>query len=333
LGLGYAYSSFPIESVMKKPLHNQVKLTQLEIVAAVAKMSSFSEAALTLGISQSAVSHAISTLEETLGVIIFSRGRHGATLTPVGDRILSHAHNILDSTEAILREAAIAKGVERGKVRVATFRSVATHVLPRSIKLLHQRFPGIVINLTEHDDDQQAKQALKEGRADIGMVTLPADPEFQTWELLQDEYVVLLPPETRLKSTPLTWEELMQQPLMMPPVDYVMMRPVYEHINGLGYWLNVVNEIETDAATVSLVAQGLGGTILPRLSAEPIPPALQVYSLPTPLKRTIGVAVLADALLTPAVYALLDILRSQFHPSAATATETRDSSVGPAGSD
>ena len=51
-------------------------------------------------------------------------------------------------------------------------------------------------------------------------------------------------------------------------------------INGLGYWLNVVNEIETDAATVSLVAQGLGGTILPRLAAEPIPEGVGVYSLP-----------------------------------------------------
>ena len=300
---------------MEKPLQHQVKLTQLEILVTVAKTGSFSEAALALGISQSAVSHAISTLEETLGVVIFSRGRHGATLTPVGDRMLDHAVNILDSTDAILREAAIAKGVERGKVRVATFRSVATHILPHSIKQLHQRFPGIVINLTEHDDDQQAQQALKEGHADIGIVTLPAAAGLQTWELLQDEYVVLLPPETQLGSESLTWEVLAQQPLIMPPVDFVMMRPVYEHINGLGYWLNVVNEIETDAATVSLVAQGLGGTILPRLAAEPIPEAVQVYSLPTPLKRVIGVAVWANALQTPAVYALLDILRSQYRSS------------------
>ncbi len=300
----------------EKPLQHQVKLTQLEILVAVAKTGSFSEAALSLDISQSAVSHAISTLENTLGVVIFSRGRHGATLTPVGDRILAPAINILDSTDAILQEAAIAKGVERGKVRVATFRSVATHILPHSIKQLYQRFPGIVINLTEHDDDQQAQQALKEGRADIGIVTLPAVAGLQTWELLQDEYVVLLPPETRLESESLTWEALAQQPLIMPPVDFVMMRPVYEHINGLGYWLNVVNEIETDAATVSLVAQGLGGTILPRLAAEPIPETVQVYSLPTPLKRVIGVAVWANALQTPAVYALLDILRSQYQPPA-----------------
>ena len=301
---------------MKNAPQIPIKLSQLEIVVAVAETASFSEAAADLGISQSAVSHAISTLEETLGIIIFSRGRHGATLTPVGDRVLTHARQVINATAAIMQEAAIAKGVEKGKVRVATFRSIATHILPNSIKQLHQRFPGIVINLAEHDDDQQVEQALREGRADIGIVTLPAGKGLTTWELLQDEYVVLLPPDAQLDSDRLTWEDLARQPLMMPPVDYVMMRPVYDYINGLGYWLNVVNEIETDAATVNLVAQGLGGTILPRLSASPIPETVQVYPLPTPLARSVGVAVLTDALHTPAVYALLDILRSQTSPSA-----------------
>ncbi|NEQ43753.1 MAG: LysR family transcriptional regulator [Leptolyngbya sp. SIOISBB] len=296
---------------MKKALQNQVKLSQLEMVVAVAATSSFSEAALELGISQSAVSHAISSLEEALGIVIFSRGRHGATLTPVGDRILIHAKQVINGTAAILQEAAIAKGLEQGKVRVATFRSIATHILPDSIKQLYQKFPGIVINLAEHDDDEQVEQALRAGQADIGIVTLPAGKGLTTWELLKDEYVVLLPPETQLLSESLTWEELARHPLMMPPLNYVMMRPVYDYINGLGYWLNVVNEIETDAATVNLVAQGLGGTILPRLSAEPIPAAVQVYPLPTPLERNVGVAIVTDALQTPAVYALLDILRSQ----------------------
>ncbi|MEL6456345.1 MAG: LysR family transcriptional regulator [Cyanobacteria bacterium J06623_5] len=290
---------------------NQVKLSQLKIVVAVAEKETFGEAALDLGISQSAVSHAIASLEEALGVILFSRGRHGATLTPVGASILPHAKAAAQSVSAILKEAAIGKGVERGKVRIATFRSVATHVLPKGLKQLHEQYPGIVANLTEHENDQQVGQALKEGRADVGIVTLPAGRGLTAWELLRDEYVVLLPPGTTLKEDSLTWETLAEQPLLMPPVDYVMMRPVYEHVNKLGYWLNVVNEVETDSATVKLVAQGLGGTILPRLAAEPIPSEVQVYPLPVPLERPIGVAILTDALQSPAVYALLDVLKQQ----------------------
>ena len=50
--------------------------------------------------------------------------------------------------------------------------------------------------------------------------------------------------------------------------------------------------------------------MLPHLAAEPIPPGVQMYSLPVPLERVFGVAVLANALQTPAVFAFLDTLRS-----------------------
>ncbi|NJM97180.1 MAG: LysR family transcriptional regulator [Phormidesmis sp. RL_2_1] len=295
---------------MKDSSQNGIKLSQLKIVVAVAERQNFGEAALDLGISQSAVSHAIAALEDYLGVVLFSRGRHGARVTPMGANILPYARTIVDSTAAILKEAALAKGLDSGKVRIATFRSMATHVLPESIKQLHQRLPSITINLAEYDNDHQVTQALKEGRADVGVITLPADKGITAWELLKDEFIVLLPPETQIKGNQLTWEELAQQPLLMPPTDYIMMRPVYDHINGLGYRLNVVNEIETDAATVSLVAQGLGGTILPRLAAEPIPKTIQIYALPVPLERPIGVAILTEALQPPAVYALIDALKA-----------------------
>ncbi|MEO1300272.1 MAG: LysR family transcriptional regulator [Cyanobacteria bacterium J06636_16] len=301
---------------MKENAQNRIKLSQLKILVAVANQQNFSEAALELGISQSAVSHAIASLEEHLGIVLFSRGRYGARLTPVGERVVSHACIIVEHTESILKEAAFAKGLDQGEVRIATFRSVATHSLPEAILRFQQRFPGIKVKLTEHDDYIQVEQALREGRTDIGITLLPASKGLTAWEFLTDEFVVLLPPNTRLKDDKLTWSAIAEQPLVMPPTDYIMMRPVYDHINGLGYRLKVINEVKTDAAIVSLVAQGLGGTILPRLAAEPIPNNVRVYSLPIPLERQIGIAVLADAMQPPSVYALLETLLalSESHP-------------------
>ena len=69
----------------------------------------------------------------------------------------------MQSTGSILREAAAGKGLDRGKVRIAAFRSVSTHILPEGIKQLHQRFPGIAINLTEHENDYQVEQSFKRG--------------------------------------------------------------------------------------------------------------------------------------------------------------------------
>ncbi len=74
--------------------------------------------------------------------------------------------------------------------------------------------------------------------------------------------------------------------------------------------LNTASEIQEDSTIVSMVVQGLGAAILPRLAAEPIPKELHVYSLPVPVERVIGVAALSDALHVPAVFAFLDMLKT-----------------------
>ena len=67
-----------------------IKLSQLaSLERLLHSCGNFSEAALQIGVSQSAVSHAIASLESDLGVVLLSRGRHGATLTPVGERVLA----------------------------------------------------------------------------------------------------------------------------------------------------------------------------------------------------------------------------------------------------
>lgn len=288
-----------------------MKLSQLRILVAVADRANFSEAALQLDMSQSAVSHAIATLEDHLGIVLFLRGRHGAKLTPVGEKIVEHAREIVRHIDAITQEAKLAKGLKGGQVRITSFRSVSTHILPNAIATFHQRFPAIAVNLDEKDDYPGVEQALRNGEADIGFTFLPASEDLDTWEVLRDEYVALFPPNFQLKQTQLTWEELVSQPLIMPSLETVMMQQVYQHVKTFGYSLKVTYQVETDATIVNLVAQGLGATILPRLAAEPIPPAVKVYSLPVPLERVIGVAVLAEALHTPAVFAFLEVLRQK----------------------
>lgn len=294
---------------MKANPQNQMKLSQLRILVAVAERENFSEAALHLDMSQSAVSHAIAALEEHLGVVLFLRGRHGAHLTPVGVQIVKHAREIVARVEVIHKEAALAKGLKGGQVRIASFRSVATHLLPPMIAAFHQQFPSIAVNLMEHDDYPEVEQSLREGRADIGFTFMPASADLDAWEVLCDEFLALLPPSFQPTGAQLTWEELLAQPLIMPPTT-AMMQQVYDHAHRFGYRLRVSYQVQTDGAIVSLVAQGLGATVLPRLAAEPIPPNVKVYSLPVPLERSIGVAVLAEALHPPAVYAFLENLRS-----------------------
>lgn len=287
-----------------------MKLSQLRALVAIANHKSFSEAALDLGLSQSAVSHAIATLEEELGVPLFLRGRYGAALTPVGERVTNHARQVLQLLDGIVKEANLARSLHGGQVRIGAFRSVATHVLPAVIAQFRQHFPEITVTITEHANYLGVEQALRTGQADIGFTYLPTSEEFDTWEILRDEYVVLLPPTTELTNPSLTWKQLSAYPLILPTLNLACYVPLYRHLMKLSEFpLSAAYEVSEDSTIVSMVVQGLGAAILPRLAAEPIPASVQVCSLPVPCERVIGAATLADALQVPAIFAFLDALK------------------------
>lgn len=286
---------------------SQLKVSQLRALVAVAERENFSEAALELGISQSAVSHAIASLEDTLGVVLFSRGRAGAQITPVGEDILNYAHQVLHLLEEMAKAASLSKGLQGGQVRVAAFRSVATHILPEVITRFHQRFPAISINLREYYDSQEVEQALQSGQADVGFTVLPTKDGFETWELLEDEYVVLLPDEVPLTGNGITWEQLADYSFICleDTLHTELLNQVYRK---LGKTITIAYRVRQASTLLGMIAQGLGATVFPRLAAEPIPPGVQMCSLPEPLSRKIGVAIVADALHSPAVFAFLDVV-------------------------
>lgn len=167
----------------------KLKISQLRALVAVADYGNFSEAALQMDLSQSAVSHAIASLEEELGIVLLWRGRHGAHPTPVGERVIEQARQVLQLLEGIIKEANREKGLQGGSVRIASFRSVATHILPAVIARFCKHFPEVTVTITEHSDSLGVEQALREGRSDIGFTVLPTISEFETWEIVRDEFV------------------------------------------------------------------------------------------------------------------------------------------------
>lgn len=289
---------------------SQLKLSQLQVLIAVTEGGSFSEAGLRLQISQSAVSYAIATLEEDLGVVLFSRGRYGAHLTPVGEQIVARARQIIYLMEDITKQAELAKGLRGGSVRISSFRSAATHILPEVIAEFCRRYPAIAVSIADYDDRPGVEEDLRKGRADIGITYLPTSNEFETWEIMRDEIVVLFPSTFEPANTKLCWEELTTIPLIMAPDGDGCDAMVYAHCSKYDITLHATYQIRSDATIVNMVAQGLGAAISPRLAAEPIPTIVKIYSLPVPLFRVISVAILENALLTPAAFAFLDLLKS-----------------------
>lgn len=289
---------------------SKLKISQLRALVAVATLGNFSSAALELGLSQSTVSHAIATLEDELGVLLLVRGRHGAVLTPIGKLLIQEARQVLQLLAVIRKKANLEKGFRSGQVRIACVRSIATHVLPEAIARFRQQFPMISVMIAEYDRYAEVEQALREGRAEVGLMLLPTTAEFEVWELLRDEFVALLPPKAIVPGLPLTWEQLANYPMIVNQRSPQHNRVIYEHLLQFGQTVKIDYEVREDSTVLSMVKQGLGATIMARLAAEPILEGIQVRSLPVPLERIIGVGVLADALLPQATFVFLDSLKA-----------------------
>jgi molybdate transport repressor ModE-like protein len=294
---------------------SRLKLSQLRTLVAIAECGNFSEAALDLEVTQSTVSHAIATLEEELGVMLLQRGRYGAQLTPVGAAITDHARQLLQLVEAIGQEAERAKGVQGGTVRIASFRSVATHVLPGAIARLHSRYPNVSITITEVDELSQLQRALQLGQVDVCVAETLVGEEFESIHIFDDEYVALLPPETGLRNAKLSLEDLSRYPLITSSHSSCGSR-IHRQLQQLNdNSLKIAYRIRHDSSMVGMVRQGLGVAILPRLAAEPVPADVRICALPFALSRPIGATVLKSALHTPAVFAFLEALQQSSGPS------------------
>ncbi|MFG1811091.1 LysR family transcriptional regulator [Streptomyces sp. NPDC049040] len=160
-------------------------LRKLRYFVAVADRLHFGRAAEDLHIAQPALSRQIRALEQDLGAPLFTRDRHGVTLTDAGRQLLDDAGPLLASAQAVRRRVtAAARG---GRRLVVGFRA-GIPVIPAA-REFGGRHPDVVVDVQRMEWDDQVPMLL-DGRVDVGFVRLPVD-------------------ETGLRLTPLYTEPLM----------------------------------------------------------------------------------------------------------------------------
>ena len=167
-------------------------LTQLEIFSRVAELRSFTSAAHRLGIGQSAVSHAIKALEQELGVELFRRHQGLVEPSDIGLHLLGRARAMLGLANTLQQEAADARGMKRGTLRIGSFGPTASvRLLPGILSQFRAAYPGIEVHVDE-GPDRQVIQWLDERRIDVGFVVLEQE-RFDTFALFEDQMVAVLP--------------------------------------------------------------------------------------------------------------------------------------------
>jgi DNA-binding transcriptional LysR family regulator len=190
-------------------------LTQLEIFSLVAELHGFTAAANRLGISQSAVSHALKSLEQELGVELLRRHQSRVELSDIGQQLLLRARAMLGLANTLRQEAADARGMKRGTLRIGSFGPTSSiKLLPLILQHYRAAHPGIEVHIDE-GPDRQVIQWLEERRIDIGFVVLPEE-RLDTFALIEDQMVALLPVDHPLAHRDsLTLSDLCNDPFVL----------------------------------------------------------------------------------------------------------------------
>lgn len=167
-------------------------LDQLRIFVAAAERGHMTRAAEFLGISQSAASAAIATLESRYGTKLFDRVGRGIQLTETGRSFLREARAVLDqaaTASAVLLDLA---GQTAGMVDIAASQTIATYWLPRRLATFHAANPGVRLNVVIANT-REVEAAVVEGKVNIGLVEGPTQhPALTRQHIDEDKFVLVV---------------------------------------------------------------------------------------------------------------------------------------------
>ena len=170
-------------------------LDELRTFVMVVDAGSFTAAARPAGRSQPALTAAIQRLEQSVGAVLLTRGRSGASPTAAGEALLPHARAALAAVEEGRRAVAELQGLQAGQVRVGAGATFCTYVLPAVLRALREAHPGLRLSLREGHTAELLDE-LSAGRLDL--VAVPATPDpppgltVEPW--LEDELVLVARP-------------------------------------------------------------------------------------------------------------------------------------------
>jgi DNA-binding transcriptional LysR family regulator len=249
---------------------SSIDLRLLRYFIAVAEEAHLTKAAQRLGIQQPPLSQQIRVLENELGVTLFTRLPRGMALTEAGHMLLDEARGIfarLDSAVAGVR--GVARG-ELGHLAVGFTESASLHpFVPRVLRAFREAAPDVGFAVEENNTPDLV-QAIHDKRLDAAFIRSPiSNVEGLVIEtLLVEEMIVALPAAHRLaraRSKGVALAALAQDPFILihRPNGPGFYDTIISACQAAGFCPNVIQETHKNLSTLSLVAAGLGVSIIP----------------------------------------------------------------------
>lgn len=263
-------------------------LRQLRMFQCLAKTGSFTETALVMSVTQSAVSHSIKSLENTLGVTLFDRKGRTPILTASGRILLGSVSEVLREMGRVTQQLERAREGELSTLRIGCTDTLAEFVLPELLLEIHREFPEATFCL-RIGETQELMPRLNDGTIDI-LLGIPSHTEasegtFQHAALFRDRLRLITGPThpwTQWQGPPdakaLSGERLLLYGGQSTTNKLVSHWAEEAHLNpedGI--------EVKSIGALKRLVATGLGIGLVPEWVITENERGHQLFDYPLPL--------------------------------------------------
>ncbi|MDE3067505.1 MAG: LysR family transcriptional regulator [Verrucomicrobiota bacterium] len=171
-----------------------MQIETLKVFCDLVESKSFTKAAQINGVTQSAVSQQITTLERLFKSLLIERSKKQLRVTDAGQVFYDQSKQILRAYESLRSELDGIKNVVSGTIRVATIYSIGLHDLPPVIKKFLKAYPAVNVHVEYRHADQVYEDVLG-SVADLGMVAYPArNAALEILSFNEDRLVVICHP-------------------------------------------------------------------------------------------------------------------------------------------
>jgi DNA-binding transcriptional LysR family regulator len=291
---------------------------RLRILREVAERGSFSAAADSLNLTQSAVSQQIAALEKETGTRLLDRNHGNVRLTDPGIALVSHAEAVISRLDEAERELADIAGLRGGRLRMVTFPTAGATLVAAAAPAFSKGYPEIELQLGEAEPETSIPQ-LKAGDYDIALaydftsVPFSEDRDTERQLLLEERMQVALPldhPLAGRKSVRL--EQLADQTWSCGVSPSSCRQNVIQWCRLAGFEPKIGFETDDYQVMQSLVAAGMSVTLLPELLLTGRLPGLKVLDITPkpPVRRTWAITRTCE-FRSPATDAMLEILEEE----------------------
>ncbi len=253
-----------------------LNMRHLLALRAVAEEGTFGRAADRLGFTQSAVSQQVAALEQLVGEQLFDRpsGPRQPVLTPAGELLLQHAHTVIDQVaEAAADMARLQRGAI-GTLRVASFQSTSTQVLPRVFRQLRAEAPAAGIEIVEDEIGEQRLGMLTSGDVDVSFQIERLADRFDGCHLGSDPHVALVP-----RGYPpgvVALADLMKEAMVGTPAGTYCVATLERFLERNDIVLHYAFRSHDNTTVQSMVGAGVGPAIVPLLTVDRTDPLTEI---------------------------------------------------------